>query len=241
MSELVSELARVKAAGDPWAVLGVTLETPEDECRRVFTQLTKRYHPDKFFSASEDIRSRVEELTRHFNDAWAVVSAPALKAAYKKGKEAGTEHPITEEDESRARIAATQAELYIRNRNFVRARELFDEARSLNPLHNDYAISSAWAAFLADPQEGDRAIATLHVLLKKEPKHARGFYFLGMVLKSRNDMAQAEKAFERALHLKADLVDAERELRLLKMRREKDSESNESGKKGGLFGLFKRR
>jgi hypothetical protein len=48
-----------------------------------------------------------------------------------------------------------------------------------------------------------------------------GHYFIGELFKLRNDLNRAENAFRAAVSHDPDLIDAQRELRLMAMRRQR--------------------
>jgi cytochrome c-type biogenesis protein CcmH/NrfG len=62
-------------------------------------------------------------------------------------------------------------------------------------------------------------IQTLREVLRTEPTFAMGYYFIGELLKMGNDMNRAENAFRAAVSHDPELIEAQRELRLLVMRR----------------------
>ncbi len=75
---------------------------------------------------------------------------------------------------------------------------------------------------------------------KLAPKCARAFYFLGVSLREEGDTVRAYNTFKTALDLDERLLEAEREMRLITMRREKEKGSK-SGKGPGLLDKLKRK
>jgi len=60
-------------AKDPWAVLGISRDTPLDDARRAFRALVTRYHPDKVAHLAPEFHELAERRTREILDAWAEV------------------------------------------------------------------------------------------------------------------------------------------------------------------------
>lgn len=243
LKTLQAELERVRSA-DPFETLGVTVDVAPEAVRKVFFDLSKKYHPDKYFEEPDEIKAAVEEIFKEIQDAYAVVSDPDQRAAYRKMKEAGTDRPITPEDENRATIMARQAELLIKNKSYTKAAELYDLAVETNPLDLSLKIEAAWANYLASPKDVVRNLSRLHAILKKKGDSAQGFYYLGVMLKANADLEQAERSFAKAVSLRPGYLEPTRELRLLEMRRRKAEEATREAeekakKSGGLFGFRK--
>jgi tetratricopeptide (TPR) repeat protein len=59
--------------------------------------------------------------------------------------------------------------------------------------------------------------------IKLSPRCARAYYFLGLSLKEEKDLDRAMSMFKKASEMDPRLIDAEREMRLINMRREKQS------------------
>jgi hypothetical protein len=91
-----------------------------------------------------------------------------------------------------------------------------------NPRARAY---TAWIDFWKPETDRAKAIAdTTKVVrdaLRADPQFALAHHFLGVLLKQGNDLDGASRAFKAALAADATLVDAERELRLLTMRKAK--------------------
>jgi hypothetical protein len=65
----------------------------------------------------------------------------------------------------------------------------------------------------------DLTIKTLREVMKNEPTFALGHYFVGALAKLQKDMAKAEQAFRLALQHDPNLMEAQRELRLMTLRK----------------------
>ena len=65
----------------------------------------------------------------------------------------------------------------------------------------------------------DLTIRTLREVLKSEANFALGHYFVGALSKLQKDMARAEQAFKTALQYDPNLIEAQRELRLMTLRK----------------------
>ena len=80
--------------------------------------------------------------------------------------------------------------------------------------------------------EGGNARAMMQKALTIDPNCDRAHYQLGVIARVEGDMARAEKHFREAVRVNPRHLEASQELRLIDMRRKK-----ETGKKGGgIFG-----
>jgi len=108
-----------------------------------------------------------------------------------------------------------------------RAPEL-EAAVHANPTEGEHLAYLIWARLCLGQISHSDARPRFQEAVKLTPKCARGFYFLGLCYKHDNDMDKAYNAFRKASELDPRLLDAEREMRLINMRKEK-------GSKSGLF------
>jgi tetratricopeptide (TPR) repeat protein len=75
--------------------------------------------------------------------------------------------------------------------------------------------------------------------IQLSPNSPTCHYFLGEIYLALNEERRAHTCFEKVLEIKPDHLDAERHLRILRMRREKHKEQKR--KKSGLFSRFKKK
>jgi tetratricopeptide (TPR) repeat protein len=188
--------------------------------RQRFFALSKRYHPDRAFDAPPAVKELMENVFRKVQEAYEIASDPRRREEYLSSKDkdkAGLDARAL----VNAEIAFTQGELYLKNRNYAKAREFFQEAVNLNAYAVEFKAYLGWSIFLDDPGQFTEAAKTIHEAIKANPNLDRGYYFLGCIFKARNEMSQAENAFKKAVAVNAGNVDAQRELRLLALRKDK--------------------
>jgi curved DNA-binding protein CbpA len=65
-----------QTTSDPYAVLAIPHGAGEQQIRRAYLRLAKRYHPDLHPDA------RTSEQMRRVNEAWEILSSPGRRAAY---------------------------------------------------------------------------------------------------------------------------------------------------------------
>ena len=224
--------------------------SPVAEIRSKFFGLSKQYHPDRAFGATPEVRELMEQIFRRVQEAYEIASDPKKKEEYiaRKEEEQGGLDPKTA---IKAEIAFTQGELFLKNRNYAKAVELFQQAVDGNAYAVEYKAYLGWAMFLADPSKYTEAAKLIHEVIKTNPNLDKGFYFLGCIFKARNELSQAENAFKKAVSVNPNNVDAQRELRLFSMRKDKggapqpaakEEKKGAAGpeKKKSLFDIFRK-
>ena len=156
-----------------------------------------------------------------------------------------------------ATVEFQKAEVLMRRRDFATARAHVEAAIELNPDEADY--HALLARVLFDQYEGPdaplpRMLASTDRALQLEPKHDRAHYARGLVLRRMGKEADAAAEFERAAEYNPKNVDAQREVRLLRMRKkgsaaepdkkpgDKAEPEKKKGDLGAMFGsLFKKK
>lgn len=143
--------------GDHFAVLGIAPSATAEEIRAAYHAESRRFHPDRFFRQElGPFRAKLERIFRRLNEAHAVLSDPAKRAAYLAANPSLTASarppPVdpARQDERRSRLARHPYLV-----TATRAREALAQARRL--------LGSAQAS---------QAVELLNGLLKVEPRNA---------------------------------------------------------------------
>lgn len=236
-TQLEAELERMKSAS-PFDVLGIQEKTSTADAKTRFFALSKQYHPDRAFDAPPEVRKLMELIFQKVGEAYEVVSDPKKREEMASKKE--QEEGIDARQLIQAEISFNQGALFLKNQNAAKARPFFEEAMKLNPHAVEHKVYYAWTLFQEDPSRFSEAAKLIHDVTKTAPNFDKGFYFLGCIFKARNEHTQAENAFKKAVGLNASNIEAQRELRLYQMRREKTAPEPAATKSKGLFGLFKK-
>jgi len=125
---------------------------------------------------------------------------------------------------SEAYVNFKRGETLLKHGDFARAEPHFQRALELMPDDREYQALLFWVRFM-NPKTEDRnkaaqdGLVGIAAILKMQPEFARARYFAAMMLKHLGEMDRAERAFAAALKSDPTLVDAERELRLIAIRR----------------------
>jgi tetratricopeptide (TPR) repeat protein len=109
--------------------------------------------------------------------------------------------------------------LLLKARNYRDALKKFDEALALNGDEPEFGMWKAWCEFLLAEDKRKKLGASssaVEVGLKKNPRCAQGYLFLGQMAKIAGDLNLAEKQLKRGLGVAPDNQDLARELKYLR-------------------------
>jgi curved DNA-binding protein CbpA len=244
-SEPLPELLARWRKQNHFEILGVSEGSTREEVQNAYLGLARRYHPDRFTREGEAQRSAATALFALLGAARDTLSDVNLRSEYMR-KLRGV--PEDDGREQVQKILAAEkhcqnGEALLRKHNVAGALAEFAAALQLNPNEGEFHALHGWAQFLA--QRGDRnqeeaeriAMESLQKAVELAPGSPKGYYYQAQVHKARGRPDMARKLFAKVLQQDPDHVEAQREMRLLQMRKEKDPKT--SG--GGLFGFGRKK
>jgi curved DNA-binding protein CbpA len=212
-------VAKIKDA-DHFAVLGVKQDAPGPAIKIAYFQLAKSYHPDAVpADASPEVKKLCGDVFTKVSEAWSVLADDKSRAEYLEKLRTGG---IAEVDVARIFQAESLFEtgtLFVKARNYTEGLKKFDEAIALNPEEPEFGMWKAWCEFLLSDDKRKKlaaASSAVEVGLKKNPRCAQGYLFLGQMAKIAGDLALAEKHLKRGLGIAPDHADMQRELKYLR-------------------------
>jgi tetratricopeptide (TPR) repeat protein len=133
-----------------------------------------------------------------------------------------------------AEMAFRRGELLLRKNDFLGAIRELEQSVAMNPQEGEHLAFLTWARVCAGQTSYADARNLLNQAIKLSPMCARAYYYLGVCLKEEKDVDRAYGMFKKAHELDGRLIDAEREMRLINMRRGKEKSS------GGFFDRFRK-
>lgn len=227
-------------------VLGVSESATPDQVQLAYMQAVRVYHPDKLAGAGlMELVKEAERIMGKLGEAQSVLSDPKRRAEY--GKRLRGEVPEVDSAQSiiEAELVFKRGESALKRGDYAGAQAAFNEAARKNPAEPEYRAYVAWARW-ADPSARRDVISreTIRIVsetLKDRPAFALGHYWVGLIHKQTGDVDAAERSFRAAIAADKDFIDAEREIRLIQMRRSKGQlppKSADAGGSGGKAGGF---
>ena len=224
--------------------LGIAEDAPGDEVRRAFMTLAKTFHPDKVGRRSPELVDLAGKVFARISEAHDVLASPEKRQVYvaqlKRNRGAQGDH---RQEISRILTAEQQfqrAEEAMRRRDWNGSLEALKWALELDPNEGEFFALRGWVLFLQQQDQGSRnpepALDQIKKAIALSPQSPAGYYYLGQIRKACGDQAEAEKMFRKTTELRPDHIEANRELRLIQMRRAKGDETVS----GRLFGRKKK-
>ena len=232
--------AKAVEAQNLFEVLEIPQTATKDEVKQAYFAAAKRYHPDRLVSMGlEALRGDVEKIFRRVSEAYGVLYDDARRQEYKdtlgKPKEDDAAAHAKAMRLLDADMASRRGEMLLRKNDFLGAIRELEQAVKLDPESGDHLAYLTWARVCAGQTPHVDAKPLLNQAIKLSPRCARAYYYFGVCLKEEKDIDRAYAMFKKAHELDGRLLDAEREMRLINMRREKEK----SG--GGFFDRFRRK
>ncbi len=235
-AELNKILAGLKDK-DYFQVLGVAPGTDLSRIKKAYFKLAKQYHPDTVESQDGVIREQMQTLFSKISEAYETLSDDEKRGQYEQNLRMGITGDPNEAAQKvlQAELEFQKGEVFLKKRSYEQARDCFRRAVELNPGEAEHYVYLGWTKFLMEDGGRTKAIAEAQSLiqegLSRRRNVAMAYYFLGQIAKATGDEERLVRELKKALEIDPECEDAERELRLINMRRSKDKKS-----KSGLFG-----
>ena len=224
-------------------VLGVPDDTPTEGVRKAFMALAKSFHPDKVGRRSPELVDLASKVFARISEANDVLSNNEKRAAYIAQMRRSRGAQADRQEVTRILTAEQQfqrAEEAVRRRDWNAALEALKWAMELDSAEGEFHALRGWVLFLQQQDLGTGNPEPAYEAIKKaislSPQSPAGFYYLGQIRKACGDMGEAEKMFRKTIELRPNHVEANRELRLIQMRRGKGDDTAGSR----LFGRKKK-
>lgn len=107
----IKALARILDRVDYYRLLKAERGASSAEIRSAYHQARRRFHPDSFLAADDDIRGAVNEIARRITEGYLVLRDRHKRSAYNAALESGVVRYSAEiEEQARARKASPRGE-----------------------------------------------------------------------------------------------------------------------------------
>ena len=227
LRQSLASMAERFSRANYFPILGVPPKASDGQIQQAYERLAQRTHPDRYAHASAAVRSLAERVFGRVDTAFRVLRDPRRRRRCEKDR-AGEDRRPTSEQERRSldgELAFQGAVIKLQQRDYEEALRLFGRALELNPDDGEHHAHYGWALHLchpSDPAMTEEAIEHIRRGLRLARDREKPYLFLGRLYKAVGQNAHAERMFTRALQLNPDCVDALRELRLIRMRKQRE-------------------
>jgi|GEM_PF-2396757 len=261
-AEIESKLSK-SVSENHFELLGIGENATVLDIRDAYFGMAKIFHPDKLGDMPE-LKPRAQAAFARITAAYNELSDDKRRAAYvvrlkaAAGKPTAAAAPADTEEQAaigravNAAFEAQKAEVFLKRNELAAAEGHAALAAKADPDQPAYLALLVWIQAQQRPapvlEEGkpshayDDLIATLDIILRKEPNFERAIFYRATLLQKSGQTERAFRDFSRALELNPRNIEAAREVRLHKLRtKDKNDDSPPSSTSTGLLGkLFKR-
>ena len=205
---------------DHFTVLGVKRDAAPAQIKIAYFQLAKTYHPDSVPGSTPDaVKKLCADAFSRISEAWGVLGDDARRVKYLDDLKTGAGVDVDVMNILAAESTFDAGTLLVKARQYEAAIVKFVEAMQLNPDEAEFAMWKAWCEFLLAQDKRNVHAAAAQAIeagLKKNPRCAQGYLFLGQMAKLVGDVALAERQLKRGLQVSPDHADMQRELKYLR-------------------------
>ncbi len=197
--------------------LGLSKKAKETEIKRAYLDLAKVLHPDKLLPETPPLlKSLVTSAFEKVNQAYQTLSNHSSLDHYLRELETGTAELALKADN-----LTSDGKASLRKGEVKKALQTLEDAAKLTSPNVELKILIIWAKLkspgLSTTNEHLNKIKEDLSEIPPEDRHTALYYFIkGLWLKANDELDGARKSFEHAVSLDVDLIEARRELNLLK-------------------------
>ncbi len=213
---------------DYYQMLGVQHDASQEEIKKSYFQLARKYHPDLFDRGLDPgVKEKIEAVFAFLTKAYHTLSDEGAKKQYDKQLEASPKVTGRRKEDKRAEVKFRQAKTLFDQTRYQEAMILLQESVRLDSNKSRYFLLLALTQAKL-PAFQKKAVDNFKKAIELEPWNADAYLGLGMLYKSEGMPVMATKYLKKALQVDPDNRAARREL-----------EGDEGiAKKKGLKGLF---
>ena len=226
-------------------MLGVPRDAPADVIRGAYFQLARIWHPDRLSQDIVDVKPACAKVFARLSEAHQTLSDEQKRRQYAQQLSMGGGSP-EEDAQVQAILEATlcfqKAEICFKRNDLAQAETLLRKAVELDGTQADYVALLAWVDTLKPQNQSVEAmterITEFDRAIGLNGRCERAYFYRAMLYKRIGNDAFALRDFKFAFELNPRNVDAQREVRLIAMR--KGGKKDKEEKEGLLSRLFKK-
>lgn len=241
--------AKVQAEANAFELFALPVDADRKQIRSVWAELSKRFHPDSLEGVGlGSLRERVDKVFAALSEAYGVLSDKDSREKLVEAILAGGSNVKATDDASvvvrnafEAELMARDADKLLRGASWERARVIYARAHELSPSDPDIEAALIYSRHMASPRDMAEirlALANLARIVESAPACSRAYYFAGMIHLQLDESEPAKQRFIEALRSDPRNVDAERQLRGLKIKERGKDDKDDKKSFGGLRSLF---
>jgi tetratricopeptide (TPR) repeat protein len=249
-AELKKHLERAERilAADHFAALGLPRTAGPDEAQKAFVEAAKQWHPDRVPSEARELAPLYARVFSRLEVARGTLTDPQRRQRYIEELFSPPKQATSADATGlEASLELKKAEVLLKKNDLATAEKHLRRVIHLTPGNVLAQALLVWVQVkpTSQPAELAKLVTDLDRVVALDGKCERAFFFRGQLRKRLGKEKEAHADFVRAAELDKTNIDAQREVRLYRMRHEKsaDQPADKSPSSGvGQFfqKLFKR-
>ncbi len=220
----IAQKAEAIESANFYQVLGVEAGADVGVIQSAFLQLAKRWHPDRLPAPVGDLKPVVTRIFARMTEAHQILSNPRNRAEYDKLSATGGNSDDEQrkvQEVLRAASAFQKAEVLAKREDWVAALKVAEQAYQGDPHQAEYGALYAWiAARAAENPNYEELLQILGRAVKMQRNNVRVRLYRAAVFKLAGQAQEAMRDYRVVSDLDPTNVEAQRELRLHRMRKE---------------------
>jgi len=214
---------------DFYQVLGVARSANEEEVKKAYFVLARKYHPDRFGRhLPPGVKEQVDDVFDYITKAYRTLTNRDQKTTY-ASKLSSIAADDDKDRSKNAEIRFRQGKTLFSQGRYEEAIVLLEESVRLKDDKGDFFLLLAMAESKV-PALSKKAEKDFLKAIELESWNPEGFVGLGLLYKKEGLLLRARKQFERALEIDSDHKAARQALG--------DMDERPESKKGGFKGMF---
>lgn len=239
--------AKAMRSMNHYQFLGVQPGADDVTVKTAYMHLAREYHPDKIAGTNlvndTEARDAVDGLFKRLGESNKAIATAEARSRYDRELATLTVTSSEAGDGKRprrpveARNAYLMAETFFKKREFKQAEIHYRQAAMFDPEEPIIQAALAWCVYQNPDTALEQRLSEAKKRFEDLMKSARTgdiFYKYGRVLRDCGDEGGAIRAFEKAIVVTPNHTDAQREVRLAQVRKEKEAQARKD--EGSIMG-----
>jgi curved DNA-binding protein CbpA len=222
-AEIAQKAVAIESANF-YQVLGVEPNADVSVIQNAFLQLAKRWHPDRVPSQVADLKPVVTRIFARMTEAHQILTNARNRAEYDKLSAGGGNSDDDQrkvQEVLRAASAFQKAEVLAKREDWAAAFKVAEQAYQGDPNQAEYGALYAWiAARATESPNYEELLQILTRAVKMQRNNVRVRLYRASVFKLAGQTQEAMRDYRVVSDLDPTNVEAQRELRLYRMRKE---------------------
>jgi curved DNA-binding protein CbpA len=227
---------------DFFQIFGANHDTDVDAIKAAYFELAKKWHNDTFAGRNLGrTKRKLDEIFQRITEAYETITNNQRRDEYIVYLDRKAKGLPTDVNEIfRAEQLYDQAMAMIRRRDWKGAKQVLDEALTLNP-DPLYFAALGWVTFNLNQRSQTHVTEAVQLLKRavgEQENLPAAYQYLGQICFVRQNYVEAKRWWTKCLEFEPSNIEATRGIRMVNQRQDKDGPGGSTSKGSGLLGKF---